>query len=92
METAKSKSAIRNVESLITNKVDVLVIVPHNGEVMAKGVEMAQKAGIPVIAYDRMIQNCNLDLYMSFDNVKVGLGSFCIARKSPAWIILSQLL
>jgi D-xylose transport system substrate-binding protein len=63
---------IRNVTSLITNQVDVMVIVPHDGAAMAKGVEEAHKAGIPVIAYDRMITGCDLDLYMSFDNVKVG--------------------
>lgn len=63
---------IRNVTSLVTKNVDVMVIVPHDGAAMGKGVEEAKKAGIPVIAYDRMITNCDLDLYMSFDNVKVG--------------------
>ena len=63
---------IRDVNSLLANQVDVLVIVPHDGAAMAKGVINAKKAGIPVIAYDRMITDCDLDLYISFDNVKVG--------------------
>ncbi len=63
---------IRDVESLLTAGVNVLVIVPHDGLAMARGVEMANKAGVPVIAYDRMIRDCDLDLYLSFDNVKVG--------------------
>ncbi len=63
---------IGDVEKLITNKVDVLVIVPHDGTAMAKGVRMAHDAGIPVIAYDRIIRDSELDLYVSFDNVKVG--------------------
>ncbi|RMD81807.1 MAG: sugar ABC transporter substrate-binding protein, partial [Lentisphaerae bacterium] len=63
---------IRNVMSFITKRVDVLVIVPHDGKVMAKAVAEAHKAGIPVIAYDRLITNCDLDLYISFDNIKVG--------------------
>ena len=46
---------IGDVETLITNKVDVLVIVPHDGKAMAKAVSMAHEAGIPVIAYDRLI-------------------------------------
>ena len=46
---------VADVESLITSKVDVIVIVPHDGKAMAKGVEVAGRAGIPVIAYDRMI-------------------------------------
>ncbi|HEY2408790.1 MAG TPA: substrate-binding domain-containing protein [Polyangiaceae bacterium] len=63
---------IGDVEKLITNKVDVLVIVPHDGKAMAKAVRMAHEAGIPVIAYDRLIRDSDLDLYVSFDNVKVG--------------------
>jgi D-xylose transport system substrate-binding protein len=63
---------IGDVEKLITNKVDVLVVVPHDGKAMAKAVSMAHDAGIPVIAYDRLIRDSDLDLYVSFDNVKVG--------------------
>lgn len=63
---------VKDVDFLITRKVGVLVIIPHNGTAMAKGVEMARQAGIPVIAYDRLITDCALDLYITFDNVKVG--------------------
>ena len=63
---------IGDVEKLITNKVDVLVIVPHDGTAMAKGVKMAHDAGIPVIAYDRIIRDSDPDLYVSFDNERVG--------------------
>lgn len=63
---------IGDVEKLITNGVDALVIVPHDGTSMAKGVRMAHEAGIPVIAYDRIIRDSEVDLYVSFDNVRVG--------------------
>jgi D-xylose transport system substrate-binding protein len=63
---------VADVESLITSKVDVIVIVPHDGKAMAKGVEVAGRAGIPVIAYDRIIVDSALDLYMTFDNEHVG--------------------
>ena len=63
---------ISDVEKLITNKVDVLVVVPHDGTAMAKAVTMAHEAGIPVIAYDRIIRDSDLDLYVSFDNERVG--------------------
>jgi D-xylose transport system substrate-binding protein len=63
---------IGDVQALISRRVDVLVIVPHNGGAMAKAVNMAHDAGIPVLAYDRLITGCDLDLYMTFDNVKVG--------------------
>jgi D-xylose transport system substrate-binding protein len=63
---------ISDVEKLITNRVDVLVVVPHDGTAMAKAVAMAHEAGIPVIAYDRIIRDSDPDLYVSFDNVHVG--------------------
>ncbi|WP_395747567.1 sugar ABC transporter substrate-binding protein [Prosthecobacter sp.] len=63
---------LQNVESLITQKVDALVIIPHNGVAMAKAVNLAHQAGIPVLSYDRLITGCDLDLYLTFDNVKVG--------------------
>ncbi|HEX2734636.1 MAG TPA: substrate-binding domain-containing protein [Polyangiaceae bacterium] len=63
---------VADVESLITAKVDVIVIVPHDGKAMAKGVEVAHKAGIPVIAYDRLIVDSDLDVYVTFDNEHVG--------------------
>jgi len=63
---------IGDVEKLITNKVDVLVIVPHDGKAMAKAVTMAHEAGIPVIAYDRIILDSDVDLYVSFQNAHIG--------------------
>ncbi|RYG65022.1 sugar ABC transporter substrate-binding protein, partial [bacterium] len=57
---------------LITGGANVLVIAPHDGKAMARAVELAHKAGIPVIAYDRLVLDSDLDLYVSFDNVKVG--------------------
>ncbi|MGI8438052.1 MAG: sugar ABC transporter substrate-binding protein [Chthoniobacterales bacterium] len=63
---------ISDVQALISRRVDALVIVPHNGGAMAKAVNMAHEANIPAIAYDRLITGCDLDLYMTFDNVKVG--------------------
>lgn len=63
---------LADVQDLITKGVDVIVIAPHNGDAMAKAVNLASEASIPVIAYDRLIRNCDLDLYMTFDNVRVG--------------------
>ena len=72
----------RDVESLISRNVDVLVIVPHNGAAMTRAVKSANDAKIPVIAYDRLILNANIDYYLTFDNVKVGeaQGSYAAAH------------
>ncbi len=71
-----------DIKALISRGVDVLVIVPHNGEAMTVSVKEANRAGIPVIAYDRLIKNCAIDYYLSFDNVKVGeaQANYAIAR------------
>ena len=73
---------VRDIESLISRKVDVLVIVPHNGAAMTRAVKSANEAKIPVIAYDRLILNANIDYYLTFDNVKVGeaQASYAVAR------------
>ena len=74
VQAANSNDALQNsqVENLLTQGVQVLVVVPHNGKTAATMVDMAHKAGVPVLAYDRMINDCDLDLYVSFDNIKVG--------------------
>jgi D-xylose transport system substrate-binding protein len=63
---------VRQCENLLTLGVDVLVIVPHNGEVMAAVVNSAKSQGIPVVSYDRLIRNSDVDLYVSFDNKRIG--------------------
>ena len=63
---------VADVESLITANVDVIVIVPHDGKAMAKGVEAAHQANTPVISYDRLIVDSDPDLYITFDNERVG--------------------
>jgi D-xylose transport system substrate-binding protein len=74
VQAANSNDALQNsqAENLLAEGINVLVVVPHNGKSAATIVESAHKAGVPVIAYDRLINDCDLDLYVSFDNVKVG--------------------
>jgi D-xylose transport system substrate-binding protein len=75
---------VSQAESMIAQGVDVLVVVPHNAEATARIVEQAHAKGIKVIAYDRLIKNSDLDLYISFDNVKVGeMQAKAIVAKVP---------
>ncbi len=86
VQSANSNDAaqLQNIESLITQKVDALVIIPHDGAAMAKAVDLAHQAGIPVLSYDRLITGCELDLYLTFDNVKVGeLQARFLAERIP---------
>ncbi|QDY45712.1 D-xylose ABC transporter substrate-binding protein [Planococcus glaciei] len=63
---------IAQAEAMIQGGIDVLVIVPHNAEATAAIVHKAHEAGIKVIAYDRLVKNADVDLYVSFDNEQVG--------------------
>ena len=74
VQAANNDDAVQNAqaENLLTQGVDVLVVAPHNAKSAATIVEAAHKAGVPVIAYDRLINDCDLDLYISFDNLRVG--------------------
>lgn len=72
------------VENLLSQGVDVLVIVPNNGVVAASAVTAAHAAGKKVIAYDRLIIHPKLDLYMSFDNFEVGrLQAEYLLKRAP---------
>jgi len=63
---------VRQAENLLTQGVDVLVVVPHNGQICASIVDSAKRENIPVVSYDRLIRDSNVDFYVSYDNVKVG--------------------
>src|SRR6266550_8517765 len=63
---------IKQAENLLTQNVDVLIVAPHNGEVAASIVEAAHRQGVPVISYDRLIKNSDVDLYVSHQVVKIG--------------------
>lgn len=71
-------------ENLISQGVNVLVIIPHNGEAMAPIIEQAHKAGIKVLSYDRLITKSDVDYYISFDNIKVGeMQAESIVKRAP---------
>lgn len=74
VQSANSDDIRQNAqaENMITRGVDLLVVIPHNGKVAATIVNSAHQAGIKVLAYDRIINDSDLDLYISFDNERVG--------------------
>lgn len=67
---------IDQIDYFIEKKMDVIVVVmvasDADPEGLVNAVERAQKAGIRVVAYDRLILNAGVDLYISFDNGQVG--------------------
>jgi D-xylose transport system substrate-binding protein len=60
-----------DVENLLSQGANVLIILAQNTETILPSVEAAIDQGVPVIAYDRLIESPDT-LYVSFDNVRVG--------------------
>jgi D-xylose transport system substrate-binding protein len=80
------------VENLLSQKIKVLILAPHDATAAGTLVKDAHAEGVPVISYDRLILNAGVDLYISFDNVGVGRlqGEF-ITKAVPkgAYILLA---
>ena len=78
------ETQMSQIENMINRGVDVLVIIPYNGQVLSNVVKEAKQEGIKVLAYDRMINNADIDFYISFDNEKVGeLQAQSLLKKVP---------
>lgn len=80
-----SREQEKQVQYLLDQNIDVLVLVPHDAVTAADMVKKAKDRGIPVISYDRLVKNANTDLYISFDNIRVGelMGEAAISQ-TPA--------
>ncbi len=67
---------IDQIHYFIEKQVDVIILVmvasDESPQDLKTAIAKAQKAGIPVIAYDRLVQDADVDLYISFDNEEVG--------------------
>src|SRR5436190_11963493 len=62
----------KQADNMLTKGVDVLIVAPHNGEIAASIVEAAHRQGVPVISYDRLIRNADVDLYISHQVERMG--------------------
>lgn len=60
------------IEYFVKKGVDVIVIVCIDSDSLSTTVQKAKDAGIKIIAYDRLVTNCDADLYITFDNEMVG--------------------
>ena len=68
---ANPTKQLADVESLISKGANVLIILAKDSEAILPAVKKAADEGIPVIAYDRLIESPSV-LYITFDNVGVG--------------------
>lgn len=63
---------LAQAKSLLAEGVSVLVVVPVDQYAAAEIVNEAHSKNVKVISYDRLIKNCDLDFYISTDNVEIG--------------------
>jgi D-xylose transport system substrate-binding protein len=68
---ASATKQLTDVESLISQGANVLIILAMDADAIGPAVKKATDEGIPVIAYDREIENPGA-LYITFDNIEVG--------------------
>lgn len=67
-----ANTQIAQVRELLTQGIDVLVIIPNDAEKLSEVCREAKRRGVPVMSYDRLVRGADVDLYISFDNEKVG--------------------
>jgi D-xylose transport system substrate-binding protein len=68
---SSAEQQIADVENLISQGADVIIILAQDTAAIVPAVQSATSQGIPVIAYDRLIEDDGA-FYLTFDNVEVG--------------------
>lgn len=63
---------IAQINELIKEQVDVLVIIPCDSKKLSRSIQKAKRHGIKVIAYDRLIEQANVDIYITFNSYEIG--------------------
>jgi D-xylose transport system substrate-binding protein len=66
-----NEQQLTDIDSLINQGAKVLILLAQDTQAVLPGVQKAKDAGIPVISYDRLIEDPSA-LYITFDNVAVG--------------------
>jgi D-xylose transport system substrate-binding protein len=90
------------IDNMVSQGVKGLIVIAEDGDAAATAVDKAAKAGVKVIAYDRLIKTSSIAAYISFDNVEVGRqealgvmtalglpGSTTWTKDNPAKVVMS---
>ena len=68
---SSASKQLADIESLIAQGADALIVLAQDTQAIIPAVQAAADEGIPVVAYDRLIEDPRA-LYLTFDNVEVG--------------------
>ena len=86
------KLQLQQAENLITQGVDLIVILPQNADAACPVIEQAHQAKIKVVAFDRLISNCDLDYCIGFNNDVIGdmMANYVFAKKADGnWAMVN---
>src|ERR1700686_3205800 len=74
----------RQVQDMIKAGIKVLVLLPHDAAKASRMVDAAKAARVKVISYDRLVQDSDVDLYISFDRLEIGrMQAEYLAKHAP---------
>lgn len=62
----------RQLMYLLDQNVDVVVVLPKQDDAISESIQKIKSKNIPVISYDRLIRNTDVDLYITIDSQQVG--------------------
>ena len=68
---SSASKQLTDVEALIAQGADALILLAQDSGAIGPAVEKASAEGIPVVGYDRLIENPDA-FYITFDNAEVG--------------------
>ena len=68
---SSAQKQLADIESLIAQGANALIVLAQDSSAIAPAVQKAVDEGIPVVGYDRLIENPNA-FYITFDNKEVG--------------------
>ena len=75
---------LQQVQDMIKAGIKVLVLMPRDTAKASRMVDAAKSANVKVISYDRLVQNSEVDLYVSFDRLEIGrMQAECLVKQAP---------
>ena len=81
----------RQLMYLVDRNVDVIVVLPKDADAMSESIQKIKNKNIPVISYDRLALNADIDLYLTINSEKVGelmAKGLRSASHGPSWFCI----
>ena len=73
---------LSRARKMIAEGIDVMVLVPIDGQEAGEIAALCKQAGVPLISYDRLVLSNDISAYLSYDSEQVGKlqASYCIGK------------